>query len=176
MLKIFSTQISGIFKNLTEKEEFEMEDAARLLAQAVVGDGSVYIHGYGEMEGVTAESLQGAEPFPKAKRFHEEEEITSADRFLLFSRHSNDPEAVKLAKQLADAYIPFVAVSTVVPSEEESLVDLADIHIDLRITRGLIPDDSGNRFGFPTLIAALFAYYGIKFTIEEIVQEYENED
>jgi hypothetical protein len=52
---------------------------------------------------------------------------------------------------------------------------LADVHIDLRIQRGLIPDETGNRYGYPTLIAALFAYYGIKFTLEEIIKEYEEE-
>ena len=175
MLKIFSTQLSGVFKKIMEKESFEMEDAGRLLAQAIVGDGSVFIHGFGEMQGVVAESMEGEEPFPKAKRYSDDVVISREDRLLLFSRHSNDPEAIKLAHHLQQLDIPFVAVSTVVQSETESLLELADVHIDLRIQRGLIPDETGNRFGYPTLIAALFAYYGIKFTLEEIIQEYEDE-
>ncbi|MDP1418498.1 DUF2529 domain-containing protein [Peribacillus simplex] len=175
MLKIFSTQISGLFKKMIENEAFEMEDAGRLLAQAAVGDGSVFIHGFGEMQGVTAEALDGAEPFPKVKRY-ELETISREDRFLIFSRHSDDSEALMLAKQLKEKDIPFVAVSTSVPSEEDSLLELADVHIDLRIQRGLIPDETGNRYGYPTLIAALFAYYGIKFTLEEIIKEYEDEE
>ncbi|MGG0411097.1 DUF2529 domain-containing protein [Peribacillus simplex] len=176
MLKIFSTQISGLFKKMIENEAFEMEDAGRLLAQAAVGDGSVFIHGFGEMQGVTAEALDGAEPFPKVKRYELEETISREDRFLIFSRHSDDSEALVLAKQLKENDIPFVAVSTSVPSEEDSLLELADVHIDLRIQRGLIPDETGNRYGYPTLIAALFAYYGIKFTLEEIIKEYEDEE
>ncbi|MGE7603844.1 DUF2529 domain-containing protein [Peribacillus sp. NPDC097675] len=175
MLKIFSTQLSGVFKKIMEKESFEMEDAGRLLAQAVVGDGSVYIHGFGEMQGVVAEGMDGEEPFPKAKRYTDEVVISREDRFLLFSRHSNDSKAIKLANRLQQLDIPFVAVSTSVQSEEATLVELADVHIDLRIQRGLIPDETGNRFGYPTLIAALFAYYGIKFTLEEIIQEYEDD-
>ncbi|MFS0766577.1 MULTISPECIES: DUF2529 domain-containing protein [Peribacillus] len=175
MLKIFSTQISGLFKKMIENEAFEMEDAGRLLAQAAVGDGAVYIHGFGEMQGVTAEALDGAEPFPKVKRYESGETISREDRFLIFSRHSDDAEALLLAKQLKEKDIPFVAVSTSVPSEEDSLLELADVHIDLRIQRGLIPDETGNRYGYPTLIAALFAYYGIKFTLEEIINEYEEE-
>ncbi|MFE5428586.1 MULTISPECIES: DUF2529 domain-containing protein [Bacillaceae] len=176
MLKIFSTQISGLFKKMIENEAFEMEDAGRLLAQAAVGDGSVFIHGFGEMQGVTAEALNGAEPFPKAKRYESGETFSREDRFLIFSRHSDDSEALMLAKQLKEKDIPFVAVSTSVPSEEDSLLELADVHIDLRIQRGLIPDETGNRYGYPTLIAALFAYYGIKFTLEEIIKEYEDEE
>ncbi|MDM5220413.1 DUF2529 domain-containing protein [Peribacillus sp. NJ11] len=176
MLKIFSTQISGLFKKMIENEAFEMEDAGRLLAQAVVGDGTVFIHGIGEMQGVTAEALDGAEPFPKAQRYESVETISGEDRFLIFSRHSDDFEALMLAKQLKEKDIPFVAVSTSVPSKEDSLLELADVHIDLRIQRGLIPDETGNRYGYPTLIAALFAYYGIKFTLEEIIKEYEDEE
>ncbi|MFJ7308427.1 DUF2529 domain-containing protein [Peribacillus frigoritolerans] len=176
MLKIFSTQISGLFKKMIENEAFEMEDAGRLLAQAVVGDGSVFIHGFGEMQGVTAEALNGAEPFPKAKGYELSGTISREDRFLIFSRHSDDSEALMLAKQLKEKDIPFVAVSTSVPSEEDSLLELADVHIDLRIQRGLIPDETGNRYGYPTLITALFAYHGIKFTLEEIIKEYEDEE
>ena len=152
MLKIFSTQISGLFKKMIENEAFEMEDAGRLLAQAVVGDGSVFIHGFGEMQGVTAEALNGAEPFPKAKSYELIETISKEDRFLIFSRHSDDSEALMLAKQLKEKDIPFVAVSTSVSSEEDSLLELADVHIDLRIQRGLIPDETGNRYGYPTLL------------------------
>ncbi|MFJ7744984.1 DUF2529 domain-containing protein [Peribacillus sp. NPDC097295] len=175
MLKIFSTQLSGVFKKIMEMDSFEMEDAGRLLAQAVVGDGSVFIHGFGEMQGVVAESMDGEEPFPKAKRYTDDAVISREDRLLLFSRHSNDPEAIKLGHRLLQLDIPFVAVSTGVQSEKDTLVELADVHIDLRIQRGLIPDETGNRFGYPTLIAALFAYYGIKFTVEEIIHEYEDE-
>ncbi|MFJ7752778.1 DUF2529 domain-containing protein [Peribacillus muralis] len=176
MLKIFSTQLSGIFKKMMDNEAFGMEDAGRLLAQAAVGDGSIFIQGFGEMQGVTSEALDGAEPFPKAKRYEHGETISREDRFLIFTRHSDDREALKLAHALREEDIPFVAISTSVSSNEESLMELADVHIDLRIHRGLIPDETGNRFGYPTLIAALFAYYGIKFTLEEIIQEYQNEE
>jgi hypothetical protein len=41
------------------------------------------------------------------------------------------------------------------------------------LTKGLLPDDFGNRYGFPSPMAGLFVYYGLKFTIEEIIAEYE---
>ena len=37
------------------KREMNIEDSARLLAQALVGDGFIYLHGTNEMEGVVAE-------------------------------------------------------------------------------------------------------------------------
>ncbi len=78
-----------------------IEDSARLLAQALVGDGFIYLHGTNEMDGVVAEALFGAEPMRQAKRLFEndkEAEVTSADRVLLISRFSTDEEAVSIAK------------------------------------------------------------------------------
>ncbi|MDQ0218534.1 DUF2529 family protein [Peribacillus cavernae] len=179
MLKMFSTQISGLFKKIMDGEEFSFEDCARLLAQASIGDGTIYIHGFGEMQGILAEALGGAEPFLSAMPLYdagnELAAITSADRVLVFTRHSNDSGALQLARQLQEQGIPFTAVSTLVPFAEHSLDKLADVHMDLRLQKGLLPDDSGNRVGFPTLIAALFVYYGIKFTLDEILQEYSEE-
>ena len=51
----------------------------------------------------------------------------------------------------------------------ESLERYTDVHIDTKLLKGLIPDDEGNRYGFPSLIVALFAYHGIKFTIDEML-------
>jgi hypothetical protein len=175
MLKMFTTQLTGLFKRVEEKEEFSFEDGARLLAQAPVGDGTIYLFGTKEMKAVEFEALEGAEPFKGAKVLPDRgaDELSDADRVLIFTRTSNDQEAVYLAAQLLEKEIPFVAVSTVIDSSEADLVELADVHIDLRLTKGLLPDDLGNRYGYPSSMAALFVYYGLKFTIEEILAEYE---
>lgn len=52
MLKMFSTQLTGLFNRLQEKEDFSIEDGARLLAQAAAGEGTVYIFGIKEMQAV----------------------------------------------------------------------------------------------------------------------------
>ena len=159
-----------------EKEEFTIEDAARLLTQAAIGDGTIYIHGFNEMDGVTREALNGIEPLLKASAYASTVTLTQEDRFLLFSRYSNDQEAIQFAQKLKTEGVPFVAVSTVVPSDTDSLEALADVHINLQVERGLIPKEDGNRTGYPTLLVALFVYTGIKFTMEEILQEYLEEE
>ncbi len=173
MLKMFSTQLTGLFKRLQEKEEFSIEDSARLLAQAAAGEGKIYIHGTKEMTGIGCEATQSQEPLRDAAILQKADEITETDRVIIFSMNSDDEEALGLAKTLAEKGIPFVAVSTAVAEGSESLADLADVHIDLKLTKGLLPDEEGNRFGYPASMAALFVYYGIKFTIEEILAEYE---
>lgn len=168
---MFSTQIAGLFKRIQEKNEDTLEDGARLLAQAAIGDGTIYLIGIQEMEAVVAEAINGAEPFPFIKQWQDSVEVTSSDRVVLFSRFSNDAEAVKLSKNLVELVVPFVAVSTA-KGDQDDLTAMADVHIDLLLTKGLIPDEFGNRVGFPASMAALFVYYGLKFTIEEIVAEY----
>lgn len=172
MLKMFTTQLTGLFKRLEEKEEYSFEDGARLLAQAPVGDGSIYIFTTKEMKAVEFEALDGAEPFKGARIFDSVEELTDSDRVLMFTRYSNDGAALEVAEQLREKGIPFVVVATAVPGGEH-LQELADLLIDLRLTKALLPDDEGNRYGYPSSMAALFVYYGLKFTIEEILAEYE---
>ncbi|NYE06045.1 hypothetical protein F4694_002820 [Bacillus niacini] len=166
MLKMFTTQLTGLFKRLEEKEEFSFEDGARLLAQGQ----NIYVVGFKEMKGVEFEALEGAEPLKGA--LTNVESATSADRVLLFTRHSDDQEAVELADKLVEKEIPFVAVSTSI-SEEGKLEELADVYINLQLKKGLLPDDFGNRYGYPSSMAALYVYYGLKFTIDEILAEYE---
>lgn len=171
MLKMFTTQLTGLFKRIEDKEEFAFEDGARLLAQAPVGDGSIYIFGAAEMKAVEFEALEGAEPLNGAKVLTPDkiDQLTDADRAVLFTRTSSDEAAFAVASALQAKGIPFVAVSTVT---DGGLAELADVHIDLRLKKGLLPDDEGNRFGYPSSMAALYVYFGLKFTIDEILAEY----
>jgi len=173
MLKMFSTQLTGLFNRLQEKEEFSIEDGARLLAQAAAGEGTVYIFGTKEMQAVALEAVYGEEPLQSTAILTEEVELEAADRVLIVSRYADDKEAVEAARDLQEKGIPFVSISTVRDDQEaESLDTLADVHIDLRIKKGLLPDEMGNRVGYPTSIVALYIYFGLKFTIEEILEEY----
>lgn len=175
---MFSTQLTGLFKKIQEQNEYEFEDGARLLAQAVVGDGSIYVSGFGEMEAVEAEAVFGAEPLAYVKKwegFAGGQDVTSADRVLLFTRFSNDGDAIELGRELHERGMAFVAVCTVVDAEngKDSLVDLADVVIDLKLAKGLLPGEEGNRIGYPGAMASLFVYYALRFTLEEIMEDVE---
>ncbi|MBW3110393.1 MULTISPECIES: DUF2529 domain-containing protein [Bacillaceae] len=173
MIKMFTTQLTGLFKRIYDKQEFEIEDGARLLAQAAIGQGHIYMKGYGEMEAVTAEALYGAEPLPSAKRYDASVELTEADRVLIVSRYSTDEEALALGKKLSAEGVPFVAVSGVVEGEE-SLLDFADIHLDTKLIKGMLPgDEIGERVSFPSSMAALYLYFALGFVIREMLEEYE---
>ncbi|VEF46447.1 Protein of uncharacterised function (DUF2529) [Bacillus freudenreichii] len=173
MLKMLSTQLTGLFLKIKDKEELSLEDGGRLLAQAPAGEGKIYLKGIGEMEGVVREALEGAEPMSHAEDFKSANHLTHTDRVIIFSRFSDCPEAVSLGKDLLGEGIPFVSVSANRGENNEDLSEIADVHIDTHVIRPLLPADDGSRVVFPSLIAALYIYHALKVTIEEILFEYE---
>ncbi len=172
MLKILSTQLVGVFQRISAQEEQQFEDAARLLAQAVIGNGTIFIYGSDEMEAVVAEALHGAERFPNVKRFNMTE-VTTADRVLIVARFCTDEKAIDIAKQLQKQNIWTIGMSSVKAETTASLVDYVDVHIDLCLKHPLVPTEDGTRVGFPSAIAALFAYHSLALMTQEIVSEYE---
>ncbi|MDG5471155.1 DUF2529 domain-containing protein [Jeotgalibacillus sp. ET6] len=173
MLKMFTTQLSGLFSRLQGKEELLMEDAARLLAQAAVGEGTIYIKGFEEMQGVAEEALNGAEPMACALELQNVEDLDGADRVLIVTRRSTDEPALSLGQKLKDKQIPFTVISGVVKEAENDLTSLADVHLNTQLVKGMLPDEDGNRFGFPSLMAALYLYHGLKFSLDEMIVENE---
>lgn len=163
--------MTGFLNRIAEKEAFQIEDGARLLAQAAIGEGIIYLYGESEMEGVVAEALYGPEPMPSAKKLTDIHEVTSADRVLLFSRFSHDDEAVELAKQLEEKGIPTVAVSAIT-QEEEGLQSVADVHINTNLKKPLVPTEDGERIGFPSLMLSMYVYHCLALTLHEILSEY----
>lgn len=173
MLKILSTQLTGLFMNIKRKEEFHIEDGARLLAQAPIGEGKIYLKGFKEMKGIICEALEGAEPLANAKRLDAETELVHTDRVIIFTRFSNDEQAVQLGKRLSSKGIPFIAVSGGANEDGDCLLNIADIHINTHLVKPLLPTDDGERIGFPAPVPAFFIYYALKYTIDEILVEYE---
>ncbi|MBM7648337.1 putative phosphosugar-binding protein [Bacillus ectoiniformans] len=173
MLKMFTTQLTGLLQRISDKEAFSIEDGARLLAQASAGEGHIYIKGLKEMQAIEYEAIEGAEPFRHARVLQSDTQIKQMDRVLLISRLANDPEAIAIGESLAAEGIPFVAIAGQIKADSEpSLADLADIFIDTKLTKGMLPDDSGGRTGFPSAMAGLYIYHLLKMTTDEILEDY----
>jgi Domain of unknown function (DUF2529) len=172
---MFATQLNGLFKKIQENQIESIEDGARLLSQASVAEGTIYVYGTNEMAAISHEATTGSEPLNHCTTLHPDESLErleNMDRVLLITRYSSDPQALQLAKKLTERQIHFVAISTHIEESHDTLVELADVHIDLQLIKGLLPNDAGERFGYPSSMAALYVYYGLKFTIDEILAEY----
>ncbi len=157
-------------------DDFLMEDAARLLSQALVGDGSIYVYGKEEMAAVTAEALYGKEKLKNVKPLFlvdgEMVDLHPTDRVLLLSRNSNDEEMVAIVQKLEEQHIPILAITST-HTEGRQWTDDAWIHLDLNVKNSLVPTDSGDRIGYPASLLALYTYYCLFLLISELLSEYE---
>jgi uncharacterized phosphosugar-binding protein len=178
MMKIFTTQLTGHLNRILDQEELSIEDSARLLAQALIGEGTIYIYGYKELHGVVLEALSSSEPLNRAESLLDNngqvKKLSPEDRVLLFTYCSTDEEATSIAKSLSDQGIQTVGVSALIKNADSGLDSITDLHIDAKLRQPLIPGDDGVRYGYPALMTSLYVYYAISFTIKEILNEYED--
>ncbi len=176
MSKILTTQMTGLLQRIQTSEEFAFEDTARLLAQAAIGEGTVYFACFGELKAVEINALQGMAPFKKAAVWHENVELSEADRVIIFTRSCHDIEANKLAQHLYDTFIPFAAVASEGEGEDNPLSGLAYTYISMKIRGGLIPHPSNltERAVFPHAMAALFILEAIQLEYNEMIDDDED--
>ncbi|MCM3476820.1 DUF2529 family protein [Caldibacillus thermoamylovorans] len=173
MSKIFTTQLIGRLQKISE-QELDIEDAARLLAQALVGEGSIYIFGENDLRSVFLEAKYGQEPLQRVQEWTGDtfEQLSTADRVLIFSRNIANEQVVVLAKKLRSLQVPFVVVGSISVNDVNPVENLADVCINLHIDTGLVPDERGGRTMYPHAIAALYVYHSLKFRIDEIMEDY----
>lgn len=174
MLKIFTTQFSGIMNKIATNEE-AIEDSARLLAQATIAEGTIYLYCSNELEVIISEALYSLEPLKNVVVVNDQTltEIQPSDRFIIATRTNQDEEALKLAKAIQAQHGSAIGISTIVSSDSKGLEELVDVHIDLHCKKGLVPDEYGNRVANPTSLAALVAFFGIRLALNEILTELE---
>lgn len=168
-MKILTTQIGGLMQRIANKNKESIEETGRLLAQATIGEGRVFIASFGEMDAVRLTALSGAEPFAGAVPFAENSEFNTADRVWIVSRNANDIRALEVARQLASSFIPFAAIAAEKPDDSNELATLATTYIETGLTRGLLPGDDGERIVQPHALAALFIYEAVKMAYDEML-------
>jgi hypothetical protein len=184
MLKIFSTQVAGLLKTISDKEEQSIEESSRLLAQSVLSDGTVYFKGFNEMQAVVSEALYGENKFRSGGAFGDSSfsELLPVDSVVVASRFIDDEEALGFCAKVREAAGCHVILIGGRRKDADSGIDVdvavsgaADIVIDTKAVRGLVPLDDGSRLGLPSGLTALFVYYALFLTTEEILEEYDVE-
>ena len=161
-MKMLTTQLTGLFQRIGKHEE-SIEDTARVMAQAAIGEGTVYIAAFGEMEAVAAAAFQGPEPLQSAARWQPDIELTSADRIWILARKD---EGAELAASLLNQFIPFAYLSAETYDNSD-----ADAFLSLGIDKGILPDDTGGRTVVPHGLAALFVYHAVKMEFDEMLAD-----
>lgn len=174
-MKILTTQIRGLFERIAEDQEEAMEETARLLAQALVGEGRIVLAVFDEMEAVANTALDGIEPMDGAVRYSPELSLSTADRVWIVVRNSDHDEALRLARELSEQFIPFAVLSADPESDGNELASLAFTYISTGLKKGLIPGPTGERIVQPHAMAALFVYEAVKLSIDEMLTDEDGE-
>lgn len=166
---MLTTQLSGLLQRIATSEEENMEETARLLAQAAAGQGNIYFATFGEMISISINAQFAAEPFPSFQVWTSDVQLTSADRVWIITRSSANSEAIALAEKLASDFIPFSVLASEPASEENKLSNLAYTYISLKLTKGLLPAEDGSRIVLPYALSAMFVYEAVKMKLDEIL-------
>ncbi|RLQ86803.1 DUF2529 family protein [Planomicrobium sp. Y74] len=161
-MKIFSAQLTNLFQQIDSHQD-TLEDVARLLAQAVIGEGTIFLAAFGEMKAVAAAALYGDEPLPSASEWKPESILTSTDRVFILAKKD---EGEELAGRLSDAAIPFAMLCT-----ESKETDLPEVFLSLGIDNGIPVAETGDRTIVPHAMAALYAYHVIKLMMDKMLAE-----
>lgn len=161
-MKMLTTQLAGLFQRISQQEE-SIEETARLLAQAAIGEGTIFLAAFGEMKAVLPVALEGAEPLQKAVEWTSQSIVMPEDRVWILAR--ND-EADELIGRLNDAHLPFAVLF----GEAREGIE-ADAAVSLGIRKGLIPLDDGSRSVHPYAIGALYVFHAVKLAIDEMLAE-----
>lgn len=168
-MKMLTTQLSGLLQRISVSEEENIEETARLLAQAAAREGRIFFATFGEMKSISVNAQFAVEPFPSMQAWSPEIELTSADRVWIITRSCYDEEALILAKRLSDEFIPFSALATEGRDENNILADLAYTYISIKITKGLLPAEDGTRIVLPHALGGLFIYEAVKMKLNEML-------
>ncbi|RUL53149.1 MULTISPECIES: DUF2529 family protein [Lysinibacillus] len=176
MSKILSTQMSGLFQRIIQSEEEAIEETARLLAQASVGQGKVYFACFDELQAIEMKALYGSEKFTNLAQWTPETIVSDVDRVCIFTTSCSDPTALTLAKKLYEDFIPFAVVSSELQNDTNELSALAYTYVSMKIRGGLLPHPTklGERVIIPYLMSALFIYEAIKLNYDEMLSEDED--
>lgn len=166
---MLTTQLSGLLQQIANSEEENIEETARLLAQAAAREGTVFFAAFGEMKSISINAQLSAEPFPSMKIWSPEIELTSTDRVWILTRSCQDKDALDLAKKLNDEFIPFSVLAAEPIGEENLLGDLAYTYICTKLTKGLLPAEDGTRIVLPHALAGLFVYEAVKMKLNEML-------
>lgn len=168
-MKMLTTQLSGLLQRIAASEEESIEETARLLAQAVAGQGNIYFAAFEEMQSISINAQLAAEQFPGLLPWTPDTQLTSADRVWIITRSSSNEEAFALAQKLNEAFIPFSVLANEPADEENELASLAYTYISLKLTKGLLPAEDGSRIVLPHALSAMFVYEAVKMKLDEIL-------
>ncbi|MCE4957573.1 DUF2529 family protein [Macrococcoides caseolyticum] len=163
MLKILGTQLNGIFKKI-DMQETELDIAGRLLAQAVVGEGKIYVKGFGDLKHFESFVVNGKENLFDVDFYISDALVDKTDRVLVMS-DVYDECTVEFVDSLESRDIDYVLVC----NRHDDITAMN--FIDLSTPRALVPTEDFSRIITPHVMAMNYIYYAIYSVMHEMLVE-----
>lgn len=172
-MKMYITQLRGVFETLSRDNEEALEETGRRLAQSLVSGGKIYVHGWSDCSVVVHEATASPNALPGTQPLFDKEGQLAAlskwDSVLLFTPTEFEEEALNLSQTFHSLGVDSIAVSF--KNESPSFGEAWDVHLTLPPAEPLIPFTDTKKMGVPSSFAALFLYHLIFFSTMEILEE-----
>lgn len=168
MDKILQTQLINIYNHIDAQEE-EIEIAARLLSQAVHGEGDIVIKTFHDFTNLGPLLLHGELKLGSPSSFSAFENIDTPDRMLVVA-NTFDEEVKTFIGELQSRDIDFVLISNYNRHENET-IDNIHHYIDLSSPRPLIPTPNFDKIVNPYMNAFTYLYYHLYVLIDEMTND-----
>ena len=163
MLKIFNTQLNGIFKKI-DAQEVELDIASRLLAQAVVGEGNIWVKGFGDLKYLEEYIVNSNESLPDSKVWITDTVVDKTDRVIVMAETYNE-DVIEFVTVLEDSDIDYVLIC----NAHENIQSMN--FIDLSTPRAIVPTEDFSRIITPHAMAMNYIYYVIYANMKEMLDE-----
>jgi len=168
MDKILQTQLINIYNHIDAQEE-EIEIAARLLSQAVHGEGNIVIKTFHDFKNLDPLLLHGELKLGSPSSFSAFENVDTPDRMLVIAK-TFDEEVKAFVGELNSQHIEFVLISNYNRHENETLYNVHH-YIDLSSPRELIPTPNFDKIVNPYINAFTYLYYHLYVLIDEMTND-----
>ncbi|WP_462421614.1 DUF2529 family protein [Salinicoccus sp. Marseille-QA3877] len=168
MDKILQTQLINIYNHIDAQEE-EIEIAARLLSQAVHGEGNIIMKTFHDFTKLEPLLLHGELKLGTPSPFSAIENIDTPDRILVIANIFDD-EVKTFIDELNAQHIDYVLISNYNRHESETL-DNVHHYIDLSSPRELIPTPNFDKIVNPYINAFTYLYYHLYVLIDEMTND-----
>ncbi len=171
-MKMYITQLRGVFENLSELNDEPIEETGRRLAQTIVSGGTIYVHGIGPFTSMVEEITNSANALPSTKLWERGKEAqkppSNMDTLLLLISKDKQTEALQFLPDTDSQVIGILQGFEAIP---DRLNNQLDVQLTLPDSGALIPFNDSQKIGDPIAFAQLFLYHLIYFSTMEILDE-----
>ncbi|GAK14461.1 DUF2529 family protein [Geomicrobium sp. JCM 19039] len=170
MMKMYTTQLQRVF-TLIQNQEEQIEESSRMLAAALVGEGTIYLCASARFQSLAQALTENPDTLDKTVYLPIDDAIkvvTPADRLVYITEESDNEDDNQRLQQILSAETPVVFLGSAAPDLQRVEGMEEPFYVETS-SKGLVPNLDGSRSGYPGEIAIVYAYQLLMFHIGELL-------